>query len=372
MRILATAKMQGPAQALVAPIEELLRRGHLVDVYATGNEAERKGFQKLPYQAITPSSAEDCRHLVRDYDLVLTGLSGHQTPDGFFVRAAVHELRPVISVADQNCFYTNRLESNPDALPTKIALMSEACLSTLQREMGNEGEEAVRRSVVVGWTAFDGYAAKRARWTETGRETLFRSLHLDPEIPWHVHFTQNIPAESEYMRRVTQFTAAEKAARFAYELAVTRNVLSVAAQLKIPLIVKPHPGEADERNFTQEAAKDYDAMYVPATACNSQELMLAASSVSAGRSTCLTESCLLDRNTGGVFPDLPDKELEPFPAVTSRAIPFTQEWGDIGVVLQEITSKHPDGQLFLAQRRKRFSVDGKASSRLADLVEEFA
>ena len=98
--------------------------------------------------------------------------------------------------------------------------------------------------------------------------------------------------------------------------------------------------------------------------------MLAAYSVTAGRSTCLAEATLLDRNTGGIIPDMGVHWITPFPPMALGAIPYATGWDGIKSVLEAVTSKDAKVLQELAKNRKKFSVDGKASERLADLVED--
>ena len=372
MRILATAKMYGCAQALVSPLKELERRGHQLTIYATGNESERKGFQDLPFQELRPEREEDCFPLVRGYQVVITGLSGYQSPDGWFLRAAQREGIPVVAVNDQDVGYVNRLGRDPSHFPTLLALMHQECFSTLERELGPElASEAKSRARVIGYTAFDHYQELRENFDAHHRQLLRVHLGLQREEPIHVHFTQNIPPDSVYMQQVHRFTPQEKMDRFAYELQVTNATFTAAAELGLLLVTKPHPGEEYPRNFTQELAQRFGFSYISANACNSLALMLAAESVTAGRSTCLAEATLLDRPTGGILPGLDDSELAPFPPLALGAIPFTQHWDGLVDLLARITSPSMEVQRELTQQREKFSVDGKAGQRCADRVEEF-
>jgi hypothetical protein len=162
----------------------------------------------------------------------------------------------------------------------------------------------------------------------------------------------------------------EKVKDFLYEQRVTQFTFEAASDLGLKLVVKPHPGEEFDKNYTKELADRHGFTFIPARACNTQQLMLAAYSVTAGRSTCLTESTLLDRNTGGLIPDMGEEWVSPFPPMALGAIPYTQEWQGIKGVLEQVSSRDEEVVRRLAENRRKFSVDGKASKRLADLVEE--
>ena len=363
MNLLFAAKMSGPAQTLVSPIKELIARGHDVTVYATGNEAEARGFQDISYQHV--AGIEDYSNLVTGFDAVVTGMSGFQSPDGYFVRAANEEGIPCISVADQDTTYVERLGKEVQNLPTMIAVMNEGCKETMREQLSDSNcSEALARTKVVGWTAFDRYAEIRNGFTYEQRSDLLDRLSL--EGPIYVHFTQNIHPETDYMKRVIR-PKLEKKQRFDYELGSTRVLFKAASDLGIKLVVKPHPGEKFSTNYTKNLVDQHGFIYLPASACSTQELMLAADSVTSGKSTCLAEAALLDKNTGGIVPDIDD--LTPFPSLAVGAIPYADKWEDIPGVLEQVTSPDLRIMLELAEKRKKFSVDGHASERLADLVE---
>lgn len=371
MNILLTAKQRGSANVLAPVARELSQRGHNLKLYATGNETEAAGFSGLEYEHIHPTDS-DFSQSVKGYDAVVVGLSGYNTPDGHFLRAANNAGIPTIAAQDQNSNYQGRLGANPADLPTILAVMSEDCIETARSELGGEmGEEAAKRSRVIGWTAFDHYAKMREDFSDETRAELLTSIGVDPENPVYVHFTQTMHPNCAYMARVDK-DFGEKVKGFLYEQGVSQFTFEAASDLGLKLVVKPHPGEEFDRNYTKELAGRHGFTFVPARGCNTQHLMLAAYSVTAGRSTCLTESTLLDRNTGGLIPDMGEEWVNPFPPMALRAIPYTQEWKGIKRVLEQVSSRDEEVVRRLAEDRKKFSVDGKASKRLADLVESLA
>ncbi|MEW5896827.1 MAG: hypothetical protein AB1668_03995 [Nanoarchaeota archaeon] len=369
MNLLLTAGQRGSVNALAPLAKELFRRGHELKLYATGSETEAAGFNELRYERIAPAD-DDYSRLIAGYDAVITGLHGYNSTDGHFLRAANSAGIPTIAVLDQNSNYHARLGVNPADLPTLLAVMDEDCIRTMQKELDGEmGEEAARRSRVVGWTALDHYAKMRVEFTEGDRMNLLASIGVLPEKPVYLHCTDNVHPSSDYIQRCgTRMN--EWAPRFNYELGITRFTFEAASDLGLKLVVKPHPGEEFKTNYTKELADRHGFKFVPARACNIQQLMLAACSVTAGRSTCLTEATLLDRNTAGILPDMKEEDLRPFPPLTLKAIPYTQEWEGIRELLELVTSTDAAILQKLAQDRQKFSVDGKASKRLADLVEE--
>ncbi|MBI2666603.1 hypothetical protein HYX13_03250 [Candidatus Woesearchaeota archaeon] len=375
MHILATAKMSGCANTLVSPIKELQKRGHQVTIYATGNENEVKAFQDLVTEKVIPPDREAYVQLVQKqkYDLVLTGMSGIDSPDSEFIIAAKKAGIRTIAVVDQNSKYPQRI--NEENLPDLLAVMYKSCKKTMEEQLGDFGREAAKRSVVVGWTAFDRYASLREEFTERKRYDFLHSLTplgIVPAELLHVHFTQNIHPDTAYLKPFVEGKPDVRKQReemFAYEIKLTKKVFAAASDLHLNLAVKPHPGEEFYQNFTQEITKRHGFVYLPAKSCNSQQLMLAAASVSSPKSTVLTEGCLLEKNIGGILPDIPEQELEAFPSVMLGAIPYTLHWGSIYDLMQMVSSQEESDKLVLAERRKKFSVDGKASQRLADLVE---
>ncbi|HLD78948.1 MAG TPA: hypothetical protein VJA18_00135 [Candidatus Nanoarchaeia archaeon] len=369
MKILLTAKQRGSTNVLAPVARELQARGHELTVYATGNENEAAGFDKLTYERIAPAD-DQYPQLVCGYDTVIVGMSGSQTSDGYFLRAANASGIPTVAVQDQNSLYQERLGINPADLPTILAVMDNDCVEKVRTELSGEmGTEAAKRCRIVGWAAFDHYAALRENFSEQQREDLLHRLGLNSAQPLCFYPTQNIHPESAYMQR-SSMSAEDKKNFFKYESTVTQAVFETASALGVKLVIKPHPGEEYTTNFTKELADRYDFVYLPAKACSTQELMLASRSVTAGRSTCLTEATLLDKNVGAILPDAMGREWSSAsPAVTLNAIPVTYDWDSTQDVLEQVTSVDETVARKLAENRKRFSVDGKASKRLADLIE---
>lgn len=368
MKVLLTASQRGSVNVLAPVARELLKRNHNITIYATGNNSEAAGFTGLDYNHIQPTE-DDYKRLVECFDAVIVGQSGYDSPDTLFLKAANSKHIPTISVADQNAGYKARLGNNIDDLPVLLAVMSSDCIKTLKNDLeGEMGEEAARRSKVVGWTAFDNYAEIRDSFSETDRDNLLKRLKIDSDADVYVHFTQNIHPSSDYIVK-KDLSFEDYAVNFNYEMRVTRFVFEFASDLGLKLLVKPHPGELYKTNFTKELSDRHGFKFIDATACDSKELMLSAYSVTAGRSTCLTESTLLDKNTGGFIPDMADW-IDAFPPLKLDAIPYATDWEKIKDVLEKVTSKDNDVLKELSENRKKFSVDGKASERLVDLIED--
>jgi len=401
MNILFTAKQRGSTSALAPVVEELSFRGHNISVYTTGNSNEASGFgeqartlagisnklvdQGFPrcsiytyfsqnrwYYHIPDPTDKECFNIVKKFDLVLVGSSSYLSSDGTFLRAANAQKIPTIAVHERNSNYNLSLGNNLDNLPTILAVVSYNYQDRMRKELTPEmASVVIARTKVVGWTAFDDYAKIKESFTEAKRENFLHELGLNSDELWHLHLTQNIHPDSDYLK----FSARprqQKEEIFEYETKVTTAVFEAASNLGLKLIVKSHPGEAFKTNYTAELADCYGFKYLHADDCSTQDLMLAVNSVTAGRSSCLNEAALLDRRTGGIFPDLDDEELFPFPCVSDKAIPYTRRWDEIYSVLSTITSSSNAVQEFLALKRKSFYVDGKASQRLADLVEELS
>ena len=384
MKILITAKNHASANVLNPVVSELVERGHSVAVYATGNDAEAAGFAGSGIYRMQPR-AEDYGSYVRQHDLLLTGLSGHQTHDAYFVRAANEAGIPSIAVNDQDVNYTLRLDDQLDSLPTYLAMMHDNCAKTLERDLADSKYDAVRaeaisRIKVVGWTAYDNFAQLRAQSTPETTAALKQQLGLDPHQKVHTFFTQNIHPDTEYLKPHIKVNGSEyralREAMFDYELDVTDTLFTLAKELKIHLVVKPHPGEAFETNFTQNFTTKHGFTYLPAKSCDSKQLILASDAVFATRSATLNDGCLLDRNTAAIVPvrseiDKNAYDASIYPAVSLDAIPYANRWENIKSIVWMLTADNPELQAGLKERRTRFSVDGKASKRLADLVETF-
>lgn len=365
MNILATTSHAGSVHALKGPIEELQRRGHDVTIYATGNDNEVRAFGHLRYERIQPS-LEDCIGLVRGYDVVLVGLPGSTMPDSNFIRAAHREQIPSVAVNDQNYNYSIRFGA--DCVPTIIAMMMPECITKAQQELPEDlGTEVARRSKIVGWTAYDYLGKMKEEFTSQQREEILRNINVDPDHEVYLHCTENIHPETRYWQAYSQFPLAQKQAFFNYNQKLTTKTFEAAHTMGLHLIVKPHPGE--EPPYTWALCQHYGFTFIPAVACDSRSLILTATAVTAGKSSILNDSCLLDRTTAGLIPEATDEEVSRIQAVALGAIPYTRDWDTITAVLSMLTRPHPVLHSYLAQKRTHFSVDGNASARTADLVE---
>lgn len=356
MNILATAKETLAGKSLRTSIHELRSRGHRVTVYATGNENEAKGFGDLEYDLIRPSP-EDAVGLVNGFDCVITGASGENTADRYFVNAANQKNIPSISVNTRDWNYAHLFGSRIKDYPTVLAIMDEQCRETLVTELRSDvGQKVVARTRVVGWTAFDELQLKKDSYDDRKREAYLTAMRKEgvilPEIV-HSYFSTNVNLSRD-------------PAWLGYELAITTAVFEAASDLGLHLVVKPHPREMEE---TKELVQRHHFVYSPPQAGSAEELMLASTSILASRSTVLTEACLLDRNTGALLPGI--DEIHHFPAVDRRAIPYAQHWNEIPELVRLCCSPTDSESDVLRTNRKRFAVDGEAGKRLADVVEEF-
>ena len=365
MNILFTAKQRGSANVLAPIARELINRGHEITIYATGNENEAAGFSGLEFKQLSPTDDEYLR-LVKGYDTVVIGLSGYHTPDGHFLRAANFAGIPTMAILDQNSNYLARFGSNPDDLPTIIAIMNEDCIQTAKRELSPEmGEEVAERSRVIGWAAFDNYAQKKAEFNEEKQDLLRQRLKLEDRVDFYpsMNVHPNTKAGKE-----SPIPYGQKVMDFLYEQGVTQFTFEAASDLGLKLVIKPHPKE--EGTYTKDLCARHSFRYIELGECDTEELMLISDSITAGRSTCLIQGTLFDKNTGGILPGEIGKEWSPAsPPIANNAIPFTYEWQGIKVVLEQITSPNFNIRNLLAENRRKFSVDGKASKRAADLIE---
>ncbi len=371
MKILLSAKQRGSTNALAPVAQELIRREHDVTIYATGNDSEVAGFGKLSINRANVNE-EDCGVLVKGYDTVVVGLSGQSTADGYFLRSAQREGIPSVAVLDQNYHYQDRLGADIKNLPTVIAIMGAECIPKMRLELESTlAEEAIWRSRIVGWTAYDHLGKMKEQFGEDERRSLLERIGTSGYNSLFVYFSQIIHPSADYFKP-TNWPAERKEQYFQYELELTRAVLDEAQKLGLSVVVKPHPGEKYEVNFTEKLIRDYkDVKYISAQSCDSKQLMLAADGVIAGRSGCLGEGCLLDRNIGAVLPGLSASEREAFTPVALDAIPYAVSWTEIPGIIKMIARANTDAitHKLLSDKRQTFSVDGKASERVADLIE---
>jgi hypothetical protein len=364
--VLLTAKWAGSAKVLAPLAAELQTRGIPIAIYATGSPAEAASFGSLPYTHLTEPISY--AQLVLDSSVVVSGLAGTDTPDTHFIRAANTYGIPSIGAVDQNSIYVQRFGTDTRNWPTLIATLDDTCTRTLEAALGGA---IAARSRVVGWTAFDHYAALRTQFTAADKERVFASIGVDPAQPWSLYCSQHTPPQADK----AHYSAEEKG-KVAYELAVAEHLFTTARAHDIPLVVKPHPKElrfAQQQLFptTEALAAKYGITYVLPSACTTTDLILASLATYGTTSTCITEACLLDRAAAALVPGLPDGALAAFPPLSLGAIPAARTWTSIAPLVQLVSSVDPTTQAALAAQRTRFSVDGGGAKRFADLVESF-
>jgi len=364
-KVLVTAQQRGSVNAVVGVVPILKSRGHTVEVYATGNDNEVAGFNGVGYKRIIDLNMEMARGIIKGYDVLVTGLSGHETADGYFIMAANQEGIKNIGVNDQDGNYVDRFGTSCDGLPTLIAQMNEGCLETMSRDLPEEmAKDAISRARVIGWTAYDSFSKMRDEFTDEKKLETLRSAGLKPDERVYFHATQNVPGTGH----------------FGYEVRAAEEIMRLASDIGLKLSIKPHPRE-DGGRFSDTLAKRYGHNFIVANSCATSDLVLSSDVVTAGRSTVLNEACLLGVNTGGIFQPVMDRELgeklefygdlwRSFPPISSGAIPYAIESEDIAGILRELSSEDKDVLNNLSENRKKFSVDGKASERLANLVDE--
>lgn len=360
-KILATAKNRGSINVLEKSVRLLREKGYEVDFYLTGTKKETAGL-KEGYIIKRFSGVKECMRELKNYDFLLTGLSGKDsdgtwTNDTHFIRAANRLGIKSVGVNDWDDNWKNRIDGL-EGIPSKISIMDKRGIETMTKQLSPEiAEEVIKRVEVIGWTAYDDFAQIREQFRPENKKSLLEDLTklgIKIQEPIYFHATQNVHIEED-----PNF--------FEYESKVTEAVFKVAADFKKKLVIKPHRGEKER--FTEEKVKEYGHIFIPSTGCDTKELMLSSRSITAGRSACLREGCLLDINTGGILPGFEYKDIASHPPIVVGAIPYTLVWEGIPTVLGKVTSDNPEVLKKLAKDRKRFSVDGNASQKLVGLIE---
>jgi len=362
-KIFATARHRGSTSALYGPIKELQKKGHRLTILATGSEMEAGGFKDLTegptYGRREPEDGEHAT-LLGGYDLLLSGLSGRNTHDGRFIRAANSLGIRSLAINDTNQNYIERLGESIEGLPGTIALMDEQSLITMRGALpGEMGQEAASRAVVVGWTPFDDFAQLRDNFTQEDRTKVLDGLGLPAGEQLYFHATSNVLVDYDD-------------AFFPYQKNLTEAVLSRAKEIGIRLMVRPHPREATESptpEFTSELCDKYNHRFSREKA-DMKKILLSSDSFTSGRSTAVIEACLFDVNVAAILLNPSKADFDALPPVALDAVPYAASEDEITPLLYRITSQDIGVNEELREARKKFSVDGQASKRLANLVEE--
>lgn len=374
MKILISGKERAATNALAPIARELEQRKHEITIYATGNDNEVAGFEDLSYECLKPESI-NYNNLIKDFDLVIVGASGINSSDANFIKAANIKGLPSIAVQYLNSNYKTCFGDKITNLPTVLGIVNEDCKDKIKANLSEEmAKEGIKRSRVIGWSAYDNYAEIKNNFDENKRAEVLYALSLNPDENIYVHFTQNIYPESDYMILIP-WSDKEKQDFFDYEMKVTEAAFQAAADLSLKLVAKPHPGEKYRINFTEDLTKKFGFDYISEEANDkiqkdNKKVILSANSLSSGISQCLNEACLFDKNIGGLLPEIEESKMSAFPPLLLDAVPYTLEWQGIPEIIKLITSSDKTINKELAENRKRFAVDGNASKRLADLIEQ--
>lgn len=368
LNLLVTGKLRGPTNALNPVCRELERRGHSLAIYATGNKLEGLGFKGLNYSHLDSNSI-DFNSMLNGLDGVVVGLSGIDSPDMAFLKEAKQRSIPVVALQEQNTSYSLVIDEDSENLPDAIGLVLEASKDRIRVELNPQvAEELIKRSRVVGFTAYDAFQRMKDEFAEEDRERVLTTMGLNPTLRYHLHFSRNILPHSKYMQSL-RMTDAQKSESYEYEVRVTRAVFKAARDLELHLIERPHPGEDLEFGISKRLSEEF-GFYHSTEDLEGFRLMLSASSVSSVYSGSIGEATILDRPTAGIVPDMPQDKINLLPALGLNAVPYSHSFFEIPGVLKHITSPDEQIQRALANQRKVFSTDGKATLRFADLVEE--
>ncbi len=368
-KIIAASWHPGGANAILPVIKKLEEDGR-VNIITIGYQYSEKIFQNgsIKYKTIDSYGLSDvspesmsCLLRTESPDLVLTG-AGVQYEDAKYVidqslilaarengirTLSVIDLFEKYSAAFSDIFTGEKFKFLPD----RIAIMNKLVEDTMLKEGFNK-----EKLVVTGNPYFDELTELKQKFSESDRQKVRAELGVDSKAYLLLYASQPIEHDHGKKYGYTEKTALKE----------LLDALEKMQQRKtISLLVKVHPRE--NKQDLEKIVKGYDLPVVVDQSYPTRLSVLASDVVISPFSTVLVDSSYLDKPSISLQPGL--NNLKDDPLITNKlgVTDHVYKKGEIGDVLEKLLFDKNYTQK-LAQGRKDFRTDGKATERVAELV----
>lgn len=368
-KILAAAWHPGSANAIV-PVIQRLNCEDNVEVVTIGYQYSEKIFteKNIKYETISAYNLKNvsvesmaCLLEAESPDLVFTGASMQSAQikdviEQTLILAARKKGVKTLALLD---FWANPSLKFSDAhsnekfkfLPDKIAIPDKFA----EEIMINEGFDA-KNLVITGNPYYDELVTLKKEFSQKDKLRIRHDLRFGPDDYIILYASQPI----EY----------DHGSKFGYtEKTALRELLDAVKDLrgkrKMSILVKVHPRE--NQSNLEAIIKDYDLRVIVNKTYPIRPAVLASDIIISPSSTTLVESSYLDLPSISLQPGLinPDKDI----LVTNKlgiTVPVYKH-GEIKFVLEKLLFDN-NYNLELAEKRKDFRTDGKATGRVVDLI----
>jgi len=370
-KVLATSWHPGSSNAIVPVIKRLNAEGK-TDVVTIGHQYSEKilDSHNIPFKTINDYELRDVsvksmEQLLykKSPNLVLTGTSAQDKNnrdviEQTIILAARKAKIPSLAILDFWVDYSSLFSDIYTGesfrfLPDRIAILDKLAEEAMLRE-GFPRE----RLVITGNPYFDELVNMRDRFSEKDKRKVREDLSIDLESYLLLYASQ--PLEYHYGNKLgyTEKTALRELLDAVSLLLGKRNV---------NVLVKVHPRE--HKKDLEKITQGYNLPVVLNQSYPIRPAILASDAIISPLSTVLVESTYLDKPSISLQPGLKGDDL----LITNQlgvTVPV-YEHGKIGNILQRLLfDENYATELSQRGKRKGFSIDGKATERVTNLIYE--
>jgi len=374
-RIIATSWHPGGANAISPVIKRLNKEGK-VDVITIGHQYSEKIFQDgginyktIDFYELSDVSTSSMDQILQEEspDLVFTGTGVQNKYNRHVIDqalTAVAQRRGIksLAVSDFWDFLGNYCQRFSDIytdngrfrfLPDRIAIMDKLAEEAMLKE-GFPREKLI----ITGNPYFDELVELKENFGERDRRKVRNDLHIDLNAYLFAYFSQPIWHHYGEELGYTEKTALKE---------LLDSLKKLQDKKKIGILVKAHPRE--NKHDIEQVTKEYDLPIKVDQDYPTRPTILAADAIISPFSTVLIESTYLDKPTISLQPGLKKEDL----LITNRmgiTVPV-YEHGKIDEILEKLLfDKNFATELSQRAKRKGFTIDGKATERVTNLIYE--
>ncbi len=363
-KVLVASYYPGGANAL-APVVKRLQEEGKVDVVTVGYKYSERifhdngiSYRTLDSYGLPDASTDSMKKLLEaeSPDLVITSTASeiehkNQSIDQLLIEASSKRGIKSLSVLD---FWGNYNHRRFKKVPDKIAVIDDLAKETMMKDGFNE-----RKLVITGNPYFDDLAKLKDSFSQEDKYKVRKYLNfpqIDADSYLLLYASQ--PIEKDYGKRLgfDEKTSLKE---------LLDSVERLSYKDKTSVLVKIHPRE-DEDNL-KDVVKGYSFPIVVNKDYRVRDAVLASDVVVSPFSTVLVEAAYLDKPGVSLQPGLKKHDM----LITNHlgfTVPVYRK-GDVGSVIDRLLMDKKYARQ-LAEKRKGFVNDGKATDRVLNLVYE--